>query len=53
MGERGGLGGKVYLLEALVGILGGGTKNNKNKTLYTHYKCSSVCISGNYDEPDK
>lgn len=28
-------------------------KNNKNKTLYTHYKCSSVCISGNYDEPDK
>lgn len=25
----------------------------QNKTLYTHYKCSSVCICGNSDEPGK
>lgn len=27
-------------------------KEKRKKKLYAHYKCSSVCISDNYDEPD-
>lgn len=28
-------------------------EKSKNKTLYTHYRCSFVCISGNYNKPGK